>query len=276
VVSGGALKLRQEGDTLHCESGSDRLDGVFVRNYLRLDDDLGSILESITVDETMTRAVQEFYGMRLVRQERWECLASFLLATNANIPRIRKMISKVSAEFGEAFDFEGTQFHAFPNPSAIAGATSGDLEDCGLGYRAGFLRHVARSIRENKFDMRELTFLDYESARKALLTELFGEKLLLGVGPKVADCFLLYSCDKDEAFPIDVWIARALAKWYPALLLPRQKKMLSQEKPKLGRADYEFLSRAARKHFGQSAGYAQQYLYMAARTGGLGKASATI
>ena len=98
------------------------------------------------------------------------------------------------------------------------------------------------------------------------MTELLGQKLLLGVGPKVADCVLLYSCGKDEAFPIDVWIARVLATSYPALLGPTLKKRYAAEgKVKLSPSDYDRISARVRSYFGRYAGYAQQYLFMAAR-----------
>jgi len=269
VVSGGVLKARQEGEALRCESASDVLGSGFVRNYFRLDEDLKEILASITKDRPITQAVQRFYGLRLVRQERWECLASFLLATNANIPRIKKMVAAVCARYGEPFEFEGTRYNAFPKPEDLAAASLEDLRGCGLGYRAPFLRRVAASVSEGKVDFTELTSHGYDEARKELLRELFGEKLLLGVGPKVADCVLLYSLGKDEAFPIDVWIARELVKSYPRLFVPRLKKKLVRDgKVRLGSGDYERISAAVRKHFGNYAGYAQQYLFMAARLAG--------
>ncbi len=267
VVSGGVLKAKQEGDSLKYSPSSDLLGSTFVRNYFRLDEKLEDVLASITKDKPITRAVQKFYGLRLIRQERWECLATFLLATNANIPRIKRMVSSICAKYGEPFEFEGTPYHAFPKPETLAGASVADLQGCGLGYRAPFLKHVASSVWQGKVDFTELATHDYETARKELLVELFGEKLLLGVGPKVADCVLLYSFDKDEAFPIDVWIARELARSYPRLFGPRLRKKLAHDgKTRIGLGDYERVSKAVRLHFGRYAGYAQQYLYMAARS----------
>ncbi len=269
VVSGAVLKLKQEGDSLRCVSGSDLLNSGFLRNYFRLDEELEQILASVMKDETITQAVQRFYGMRLMRQERWECLASFVLATNSNIPRIKKMVDAVCERYGEPLEFEGVQYRTFPKPETLAAASVADLRACGLGYRAPFLKHVALSIDEGKVDFSELSLRDYEEARSILLTKLFGEKLLLGVGPKVADCVLLYSCGKDEAFPIDVWIARELAKSYPKLLSRELRRKLAPERQvKLGRGDYDRISSAARAFFGRHAGYAQQYLFMSARSAG--------
>ncbi len=267
VVSGGVLKIRQEGDTLKCVSSSDLLDSAFVRSYFRLDDDLEGILNSLMKGPKMTSAVQRFYGLRLARQDRWECLASFLLATNSNIPRIKKMIAAISSKYGELMEFEGLKYSRFPTPKSLADASVADLRGCGLGYRAAFLKHASSAVAEGKVDFDLIKRLDYGKARRELLLELFGKKLLQGVGPKVADCALLYSFDKNEAFPIDVWIARVLSESYPRLFGNNLKRRLKGEgKIKLGPSEYERISAAARKHFGEFAGYAQQYLYVAARS----------
>ena len=266
VVPGGVLRLKQEGDVLRCNASSDRLDSGFVRRYFRLDVDLDHILATISRDETITRAVQKLYGLRLANQDTWECLASFVLATNANIPRIKKMVAALCSRYGERFESEGENQAAFPRPEALAAASEGDLLGCGLGYRGPFLKRVATAVAEGKVDFDALQRLDYPESRELLMTELLGQKLLLGVGPKVADCVLLYSCAKDEAFPIDVWIARVLATSYPALLGPTlRKRYASEGKVRLSPPDYDRISARVRSYFGRYAGYAQQYLFMAVR-----------
>ena len=266
IVSGAGIKVKQDGDALRCLSDSDLLDNNFVSNYFRLDEDLHHILASMAKDEVITKAIERFYGLRLVRQDPWECLGSFVLATNANIPRIKKMISSVCSRYGERKQFEGDSYHAFPSPEALSQAPVSDLRALGLGYRAPFLKHVARSVAEGKVDFGIVPTLSYEKSQELLLTELFGEKLLLGVGPKVADCVLLYSLGKDEAFPIDVWIARMIAKFYPRLLPhPLRRRLAANAKFKLSIKEYRSVSNSIRSHFGTFAGYAQQYLYMAAR-----------
>lgn len=266
VVSGGVLKLRQEGDVLYCDTSDDKLDSSFVRRYLGLDTDMRHVLSSFMKDTVMTMAVQKFYGMRIMAQERWECLASFVLATNSNIPRIKSMVSRICERFGAPLEYEGTSHHLFPPPEALSRASVSELQECGLGYRAAFIKHVATSVEEGKVDFSEVAMLDYESARDALLSRLFGEKLLMGVGPKVADCVLLFSCGKYEAFPVDVWVARALLRYYPSLLESRLLERLSSGRPRLTLRDYAAISLAARSYFGPYAGYAQQYLFMLARS----------
>lgn len=266
LVADGVLKIKQEVDVLRCESSSDQIDPSFVTRYFRLGDDLDHIIAAIAKDDGMTRAAERFYGLRLVRQDRWECLASFVLATNANIPRIKKMVASICDRYGRPFDYAGTSYRSFPTPRALAEAPGSDLARCGLGYRAPFLKKVAASVRDGAVDFDAVAALPYEGARALLLQELFGEKVLLGVGPKVADCVLLYSCDKDEAFPIDVWIARALARSYPKLLPPPLLARLRRDgKAKISAGDYSRLSGSVRRWFGEYAGYAQQYLYMAVR-----------
>ena len=269
VVQGGALKVRQEGDTLRCVASSDRLDSAFLASYFRLEEGLEDVLADIGKDKTITAAIERYYGLRLISQDRWECLASFVLATNANIPRIQKMVSEVSSRYGRAFDFEGEPQHAFPAPADLADATVSDLRGCGLGYRAAFLKKVATSVARGQVDFEEVASLPYTEARRLLLSELFGEKLLLGVGPKVADCVLLYSFGKDEAFPIDVWVARAISNSYPQLLSAALRSRLRKDgRAKLSAGEYSKVSDSVRAYFGRYAGYAQQYLFMAARETG--------
>ncbi len=265
-VGGGILRLKQQGNSLECVSSSETLDTAFARNYFRLEENLKEILPSIRKDEVITNAIQRFYGLRLLRQERWECLISFLLATNSNIPRIRRMITNVCNRFGGGLSYGGAEYRTFPTPEALAEATVTELVECGLGYRAEFVKRVARAVNDGKLELSELAILDYEQARELMLKELLGGKLLPGVGPKVADCVLLFSCDKDEAFPIDVWIGRALARYYPNLVRSKdRKKILSKATRSLSGKLYDSVSASARSYFGRHAGYAQQYLYMYAR-----------
>jgi len=269
VLGRGALKVKQEGDSLRCVSSEDPLDGSFLRSYFRLDEQLEPIMASVMKDQTMTAAVQRFYGLRLLRQDFWECLASFVLATNANIPRIRKMVASVCSAYGDPFEFEGLTYFTFPDAERLAEVQVSELRASGLGYRAPFLRRVAESVSRGAVNGGEVEMMDYDRAHGALLKVLSGEKLLLGVGPKVADCVLLYSCGKDEAFPIDVWIARELARSYPNLVDPGVLKKLTREPPgKLTQREYSDLSRVARGYFGPHAGLAQQYLYMMGRENG--------
>ena len=275
IIDREIVRMKQEGPSLTCVSSSDELNTSFVHWYFRLDEDLKSILATIMKDEVISGAVQKFYGLRLIRQPVWECLISFIIATNSNIPRIKKMISNLCERYGMEVEFEGLHYRLFPSPAALAGAPLQELEECGLGYRARFVKHVATAVHEGSMDLSALSILDYDEARDTLLENLEGRKSLLGIGPKVSDCVLLFSCGKDGAFPIDVWIARAIANYYPRLLEPRiVSKLNSHESGKkvaLTLNEYDSIGSAMRGYFGEHAGLAQQYLFHLARSAGLGR-----
>ncbi len=269
VLGPGVVKLKQEGAALVCVSSSDALNSRTVYNYLGLGVDLERILASIMKDERITEAVQKFYGLRLLKQEVWECLISFAIATNSNIPRIRGMVSNVCKRLGEPVAFEGETYSLFPSPERLAEAELPDLVACGLGYRAKFVKSIAESVYLGRVNLDELRLFDYPRARDLLIEELPERKTLMGIGPKVADCVLLFSCDKDSAFPIDVWVARVLGDYYPHLFAEDLRERLASNvsgRTSLSLATYDRLSASARAYFGEFAGYAQQYLFHNERT----------
>jgi N-glycosylase/DNA lyase len=264
VVPQGVVKLRQEGPSLVCVSSSDELDSHAVFHYLGLEDDLERILASIMKDPKMTEAVQTFYGLRLMKQDVWECLLSFTMATNSNIPRIGGMVSNLCQQLGETLEFEGERYWLFPSAEKVAAAEPSVLASCGLGYRARFVKGIAEAVHGGMRNLEELRLHDYLRARELLTEEILGRKTLIGIGPKVADCVLLFSCDKYSAFPIDVWIAKVLAGYYGHLFPEDLRERLNSSV--LGRASlsgttYDRLSAGARGYFGEFAGYAQQYLF---------------
>ncbi len=171
VLGPGAVKLRQEGASLVCVSSSDALNSRTVFNYLGLEANLERILASIMKDEKITEAVQKFYGLRLMKQDVWECLVSFALATNSNIPRIRGMIENICHRLGESVEFEGQRYSLFPTPEAVAGAELSDLSACGLGYRARFVKSIAEAVHGGRRNLDELRLHDYPKARELLMEE---------------------------------------------------------------------------------------------------------
>jgi N-glycosylase/DNA lyase len=268
VLPGGVVKVRQEEEALVCVASSERLTPRELHGYFRLDDSLERVYSGIMKDAHVTEAIQRFYGLRLINQDVWECLVSFVIATNTNIPRIKLMISKLCDAFGESVSFEGNAYSLFPTPESLAEATPEDLTRCGLGYRARFVSSVAKKVSAGGVDLEELRLLDYERARDLMVERLLGEKTLLGIGRKAADCVLLFSCGKDSAFPIDIWMARVLFRYYPRLfdreLAARLASHLSGS-AKLSGSAYEKISASMRDYFGEYAGYAQQYLFHDAR-----------
>lgn len=268
IIPEGVVKVRQEEASLVCVVSNEHITPQSVHAYFRLGDDLERVYSKTMKDDHITEAIQRYYGLRLIQQDVWECLVSFVIATNTNIPRIRLMISRLCDRFGEKATFEGKEYSLFPRPDSLANASREDLTDCGLGYRARFVKSVAQKVDSGGVDLEELKLLGYERAREVLVERLLGEKTLLGIGRKAADCVLLFSCGKDESFPIDVWMARVLAKYYPGLfgkeLVDRLNLHVSKE-TRLSGGAYEGISSLMREYFGEYAGYAQQYLFHDAR-----------
>ncbi len=233
VVGGRRLELRTEDDTLIVAAtpGGREARGE-VSEYLRLGDDIDDIHEALGSDPRMARGLPAVRGLRLVKMDEWECLVSYMLATYANIPRISKMIAALCSAYGREIS-EGV--HEFPRPRELRGATLPELRRCGLGYRAEYVRSVVRDVDDGV--IRRLGRLRYEDLRSEL-------KLLDGVGDKVADCVSLFGFGRLEAFPIDVWIERAMKRIYGL------------------EGSYPRLRTAAAEMFGGYAGYAQEYLYL--------------
>ena len=168
VVGGGVLKVRQEGFTLFCSSSSEHLDSRFVHDYFRLGDDFGAIMASIPKDDAMTEAFERYRGLRLIRQDVWECLVSFVIATNTNIPRIRGMVSNLCDRFGDRVNFESLDYSLFPSPEQLASASVEDLTACGLGYRAKFVRDISWTVDSGFVNLDELRLQDYSRAKEIL------------------------------------------------------------------------------------------------------------
>lgn len=213
----------------------------------RLGDDTKSIFGEISRDSFVRRLVKMYPGLRLMRQEPHQCLFSFVCASNTNIPMIRRMLCNMTRKFGRPAKVDGMEFFTFPSAADINRAGIDELRACGLGYRAKAIKAAASAIATGQLNFDMLKSATYVEAKKELLQ-------VYGVGNKIADCVLLFSLEKLDAFPIDVWIARALAGHYNWL---HEKKFGDKITPR----QYEQLSGSAREYFGRYAGYAQQYLY---------------
>jgi N-glycosylase/DNA lyase len=252
VVGKQIWRLRQNGDVVewHCsrETFSRQKQDTEVRecdsrvqNYLALDVSLPKILKTFPNDPLLHQAARDHHGLRVIRQEPWECLASFIASSSKQIVQIRQIVHLLSQRFGEPIDAE---HHAFPTVSAIARASHQQLWDCKLGFRAKNLLAAARLIDSGQIDLHTLRSMDYDRALEELIK-------LPGVGEKIANCTLLFACGFDHAFPIDVWIERALRRIY----FPGKKRVTARD-----------LRQFTRSHFGPYAGWAQQYLFYSERS----------
>jgi len=253
VVGENVVKIRQSEDILQFQVFPAKADIEFLWHYFRLDDDLPHILSQIKKDQTIEKAIHLLYGLRLTRQEPWECLISYICATYKNIPAIRKMIQNLSKTFGTEIRFEKRRFYAFPKPCDLAKASLEELKNCGSGFRASSVLETAKIVENGDFDLEALRKMNYEMAKQELLS-------LPGVGNKVADCILLFSLDKLEAFPVDVWVKRIVLEFYSKSFSPEFVRKAS-EKNSLTTGEYSKISEFGREYFGAYAGYAQEYLY---------------
>lgn len=252
VVDGTVLRLRQ-ADELFFQAFPEKVNQKFMENYFRLNDDLPHILLCINKDEHIGEAIKAFNGLRILRQDPWECLISYMCATNSNIPAIKKMILNLSKRFGNKITLEDHDFYAFPKPSDLAKADLEEIRGCKLGFRAERVLEVSKMIEQRDFDLEALRKMDYKEAKRKLMS-------LPGVGHKVADCVLLFSLDMLEAFPVDVWIRRMILRLYPDHFEPSfVEKVLG--KRSITPKEYDEIASFGRRYFGKYAGYAQEYLF---------------
>lgn len=254
VVKDEVFKSRQIDDCLEFEN----IDAHFVKDYFGLADDLPKILSQISKDKYVRQAIETFKGLRILRQDPWECLVSYICATYKNIPAIKAMLFNLSRKFGEKTCFEKHSFYTFPTDEKLAMATVNELTECGLGYRARYVSETAKMVNTNGFEFENLRKLSYEKAKEELLS-------FPGVGLKVADCVLLFSLGKTEAFPVDVWIKRVILKHYTKHFQDKFVEKI-RSKRSLTNSQYERLSLFGRTYFGDYAGYAQEYFYHYERT----------
>jgi len=247
VVEGRVIRCRQNGRTLSF-TGADK---AFIRHYFSLDLDLVAILESVDRDPFIHEAIGQCHGLRLVRQPPWECLCSYICATNTNIPAVRRRVATLAEQFGDAIGAGKNTFYSFPHPSRIScTGTVSSLTGCRLGYRQPYVFTSACDAAAQGDWAETIAALPYEDARRQLTK-------FSGIGPKAADCVLLFAFQKFEAFPVDVWIRRIMREHYlPAL--PQDTSLTARE--------YDAIRTFARNHFGPYCGIAQEYIY-AAREG---------
>jgi N-glycosylase/DNA lyase len=240
VVASRWVRLRTEGKQLFAQTAVPVADWEWLRHYLQLDVRLDAVLARFPDDEPMRAAVKACHGLRVLRQDVWECLACFICSSTKQIVQIEQIISLLCARFGQTVETPAdvAPVRAFPTREAIAAAGERALRECKMGFRAPYLFATARLLTEGKTDLNALSSLPLEEARARLLE-------FPGVGRKIADCVLLFAGGFDQAFPVDVWILRALRQLY----FPRRR-------PKPAR-----LLRFTETYFGPYAGHAQQYLF---------------
>jgi N-glycosylase/DNA lyase len=293
VVGQRWVRLTQRRNGIRAETAGPVTDWQWLRDYLQTETDLDAVLKTFPDDAPLRDAVAACRGLRVLRQDPWECLASFILSSTKQIVQIRQIVALLCERFGEpiprpaatwerrrlagpqhhdkpvrspagrqrsqdtlappggerdgargaSYSKENHLFHSFPTAERLANVTEAQLRACKMGFRAPHLLAAARQIADGKLDLERLRHLPLAEARGELMT-------LRGVGGKIADCVLLFAYGFDGAFPVDVWVERALRELY----FPRR------------RVSAKRLQHFAATHFGPHAGYAQQYLFHYMRT----------
>ena len=175
-------------------------------DFFRKRDNIKKVIKSISNDPTTKKAVREYPGLRIIDQDPFQCLISFIVSSNSNIQKIRQNLENITKKFGNKITFENMEFFLFPEPKQIDRASINEIYDCGVGYRAKYVKKAAEIIHSKEIKLDDLKKTNYEETKKCI-------KNIPGVGNKVADCIMLFSLDKLEAFPLDTWTIRILQKY---------------------------------------------------------------
>ena len=211
------------------------------KNYFDFDNDYSKIKTKLSIDDNLKNAMKYGWGIRILNQNVFECLVSFIISAQNQIPRIKKIVARLCEAAGEKITYNGKDYYSFPTPEAILSLSRDEIDSLKAGYRADYIIDAAKKVSSGEINLDLLYDADTASARKELLK-------IKGVGPKVADCVLLFSLKKHDAFPIDVWIGRVMKKFY------------------LGNdASLKQIALYSAEKFGDLSGFAQQYLFYYAR-----------
>ena len=247
VVADKAVRTVWDGTKLFIENATREDFHNFWCFYFDLETNYGKIIDTLSEDPVLKEAVKYGWGIRILNQDPWETLISFIISANNGIKRIKSIIERLSNRYGEKIFYQDHEYYTFPSIDALASAHEKDLRECGCGYRAPYIRKTAQLVQEGQINLAALRDMDYAEAKEQLLK-------CPGVGPKVADCILLFSLGKSQAFPVDVWIKRIMETLY-----------IDDIK------NFKDIREFAENRFGSLAGYAQQYLFYYAREKKIGK-----
>ena len=215
-------------------------------NFFRKNDNIQEIIESISKDKTVKKSVKQYEGLRIFKQDPFQCMISFIISSNSNIQKIKNSLEKISKKFGKKVKIQNKEFFLFPKPEKLANASIEEIKKCGVGYRAPFIKQASKMIVLKKINFKYLEKCDYEEAKKNIC-------VIPGIGNKVADCILLFSLNKLEAFPLDTWMIKILEKYYSNEFKIETKTITTKQ--------YDILHEKIVNYFGPYCGYAQQFLF---------------
>ena len=241
VAFGRVIEVEKNGDDVVIYNTDLKDFNDIWLNYFDLERDYSAIKEELEKDELLKKAVEFGTGIRILQQDPFEMLISFITSANNRIPMIKRAIENISKTYGKAIEYKSKTYYAFPTLEEFSVATSEDVEALGVGFRAKYIAKALEDLSNGTYDLNEIRLSDDDGCHEGLQN-------FSGVGPKVADCIMLFSMGKYSAFPVDVWVKRAMQFFYvaPDVSLPKIRQF-------------------ARDKFGNLSGFAQQYLFYYAR-----------
>ncbi|HEY5584229.1 MAG TPA: DNA glycosylase [Ruminiclostridium sp.] len=245
IVNGRLANVSLNEGTLYITNATEQDFVDIWYEYFDLGTDYSKIKAILEKDDIMKEAIKTGYGIRLLRQDFWEILISFIISANNRIPRIMKTVDSLSVLKGNSIELDNMSY-SFPEITVLSDATLEEIKQCKAGFRCKYIHKTSQFMNENAITREILLGMDTDMARKELMK-------LPGVGPKVADCILLFSGVKYDVFPTDVWVKRVMEELY-------LKKDSSLKE----------IQEFAKDHFGDLTGYAQQYLFYHARLNRIG------
>lgn len=252
VIKSGVINVKQDGKNFIFEGNVQGNLEDIVRDYFDLNTDYSKIKEQLSkIDEYLKESIAFGEGIRILNQDLWECIISFIISANNNIPRIKKIIDKISCTYGKKVLFRGKEYYLFPNISELSKASIEDLRGMGLGFRDKRVYTTTKMIRENVVSLEKL--------EKSESLEFIEEELLKldGVGEKVANCIMLFALKRFDVFPIDVWVRRVMNDLY----------IHNEDEERVSKKEIQKL---AKEKFLDIPGLAQQYLFYWKREQGKG------
>ena len=244
IIKNAVINVKKDGNKI-IFTGNCKNDNFekLIRDYFDLDTNYDELKEKLSnIDDNLKLATKFGKGIRILNQDLWECIISFIISANNNIPRIKKIIEKLSLNYGEKIEWNDKEYYFFPTPEELSKSSCNDLRNMGLGFRDIRVYNTTKKVLDKEFDIEEF--------KKIKNTEEMREKLLEldGVGPKVADCILLFSMKRFDVFPIDVWVRRVMNELY----------IHNENEEKVSKKEIE---KIAKEKFLGFEGLAQQYLF---------------
>ncbi len=251
IAFGKVIELKEEKNNIHIYNSTEEdVKNIWIK-YFDFERDYSSIKKELSKDEILKKSVEFGSGIRILNQDPFEILISFIISARNSIPSIMKTINKISVKYGSRIEYNGEEYYAFPTIDQIKDATLEEIQETGASFRSKYIIDTIRNIYISKNNTEKIDFDRYDLDYIKSLNDDECHKALQefkGVGAKVADCIMLFSMGKYSAFPVDVWVKRAMIYFYGAEDASLNKIRIF-----------------ARNKFGKLSGFAQQYLFYYAR-----------